>query len=130
MNQPTESEIFEWVIAYLSGKTLQEIADHYGFSRITVRKYLLLEGIEMRPKGQPVKGKMDRTGTCPRGHDLAVYGVTRSCKTSRQKTRVTCLQCDRDRHNEKYSDPEYAERKRQQMRDLRARKKKAEQESL
>ena len=129
MDRPTEDEIFEWVIAYLGGKTLPEIAEYYGYSRTTVRKYLLLEGIELRPRGQPVKGKMERTGTCKRGHDLTVFGVVRPCATGRQKTRVTCLQCDRDRHNAKYNDPEYAEKKRQKMKEYRERKKREKEKA-
>lgn len=113
----TDELIFEWTVAYLSGHGLKKIAKNYGASPTTVRKYLLQEGIEMRPKGVPEEKQMKNTGLCAKGHDLSLHGIQR-------ETHIRCLECDRIRHRERYqNDPEYAERHRARIRRHREKKK-------
>lgn len=109
MSTITDEFITEWVISYLSGKTLPQIANHYGVSQATVRKYLLLNGVEMRPRGIPSEGVMTLDGKCSKEHELSIHGVER--KTPKG-TRVVCLECDRLRQKERYQqDDTYREHK-------------------
>jgi hypothetical protein len=60
MPTPHEVVVSAWVVAYVDGASLREIADDSMMSPVTVRKYLLLAGVTLNSRGIGMARKFPR----------------------------------------------------------------------
>jgi hypothetical protein len=58
----TDKQAATFVKLYKAGETIQQVSERVGYSFGTVRRYLLLAGVELRPRGIPA----DRQATTKR----------------------------------------------------------------